>query len=251
MQSPQNPYNTPDPYGAPSTSSRGPVISFDTISEAWKLLQPNLGTWIGAFVIYIVCVGLLNLVQQATMTRDARGMPHFGPLTLLFSLLGFVVGQFFIGGMMRMAINNTKTGRADLSQMFSVADVLPSLIGAGILTSIASVIGFMFCIVPGLLLSGLFMFVSPLIVDRKLGIMDAINTSINALKSQMWMALLYILVIGIVAGLGALACGVGALVTAPLSLLALALTYRDFFLGGSTPGSGPVAPRAPIADPFG
>lgn len=240
----ENPYNSPLP-------SRGPEISFDSISEAWKYLQPNLGPWIGAALIYMLVTVALSVLQTRLSPPDANGIPQLGTAYWLTALAGFVVGQFFIGGLLRMAIDTVRTGRAEFGLLFSAFDVLPALLGAGILTTIASFFGFLLCIVPGLLLLGLFLFVAPLIVDQRKGALDAISTSFNTLKPQMWMALLYVIVIGLLAGAGALACGVGMLVTFPLALLSLAVTYRDFFLGGATPTAGPFVPTAPIADPRG
>ncbi len=254
MQSPQNPYS--DPSGSnPSVMPgalppRNPELSFDAIGQAWKLLQPNLGVWIGAIFVYALITGLFNVMQGAISPKDVNGAPQIGPLYFLFSLIGFVVGQFLIGGLMRMAIATVRTGRADFGQMFSAGDVIPNLIFAGILTSIATVIGIFLCVVPGLLLSGLFMFVTPLIVDKRMGAMEAINASLNALKPQMWMALLFVIVVGLVAAAGLLACGFGVLVTGPLALITVAITYNNFFGGGQLPGQSPMPPSAPIANPF-
>lgn len=230
---------------SPSQPSRGPQISFDSISEAWKYLQPNLGPWIGATLIYAVVTGVFSALSP----KDSAGQPEIGAAYWMLSLLSFVSGQFLLGGLMRMAIHTVRTGRAEFGLLFSTFDVLPALLIAGILTPIASAIGFLLCIVPGLLLLGLFLFVNPLIVDQKKGAIEAISTSFNALKSQMWMALLYVIVLGLVLLAGLIACGVGILVTLPLILLAIAVTYRDFFLTGAPPTAQPFVPIAPIADP--
>ncbi|PQV64356.1 hypothetical protein B1R32_10537 [Abditibacterium utsteinense] len=255
MQTPQNPYSNPSGFNQPPSMPgalppRGQEISFDAIGQAWKVLQPNLGTWIGAALIYGIITILLQVLQGVMIPKNANGAPQIGLTYWILVFIGFVVGQFIIGGMMRMAINNVRTGRAELGQMFSTTDVLPSLLGAGILTTLLSGIGYLLCIVPGLLLSGLFMFVMPLIVDKRQGAIEAIGNSFNALKPQMWMALLFVIVIGLVAGAGALACGVGLLVTAPLALIAIAITYNNLLGGGQNAAQPPMPPSAPIANPF-
>ncbi len=250
----QNPYSESSslnpPPASPNSPSRSPEISFDAIGQAWKLLQPNLGTWIGAAFVYLVIIGILNGVQSALSPPDINGVPQIGPVFLVFTLLSFVVGAFLVGGLMRMAINNARTGRAELGQLFSAGDVFLSLVVASILTTIATVIGFVLCFVPGLLLSGLFLFVTPLIVDKKLGAVEAITTSFNTLKPQMWMALLYLIVVGLLAGVGVLACGFGLLLTFPLALLTIAVTYNDFVSGAQSSTPPQMPPSAPIADPF-
>ena len=244
MENPSNPYSS-------SLPPRRAEISFDSISQAWTVLKPNLGPWIGATLIYLLVLGAIN----ALLPKDSRGQPQFGAAYSMITLLSIVIGQFFTGGLIRMAIGTVRTGRAEFGLLFSAFDVLPTLLGATlgatILISIASIFGFALCIVPGLLLSGLFMFVVPLIVDQKRGALDAISTSFNTLKPQMWMALLYIIVIGLVGSAGVLACCVGIVVTLPLTFLALAITYRDFFDSGTPQPQGPFAPIAPIADPRG
>ncbi len=258
MQPPNNPYsnssdfNPPVP-GAPmpgGTPSRGPEISFDAIGQAWKILQPNIGQWIGAALIYGVISGLLNVLQGALTPKSANGVPQIGPLYFVFLLLGIVVGQFLLGGLWRMALANVRTGRAEIGQMFTAGDVLPNLILSAIVVGLASLVGFALCIVPGLLLTGLFLFVTPLIVDKRLGAMEAIGASFNALKPQMWMAMLFAIVVGLLAGIGFLACGLGALITAPLALITFAVTYNNFFGTGQSSFQPPMPPSAPIADPF-
>lgn len=244
MENPANAYNSP-------LSPRRPEISFDSISQAWKFLQPNLGPWIGAMLSYVLIVGGLEVVQGVVAPDNPNGTPNLTLTYWVMTFAGFVVGQFFIGGLVRMAIDTVRTGRTQFGLIFSAFDVLPALIGAGILTAIGAVFGLLLCILPGLLLLGLFLFVTPLIVDQRRGALDAIGTSFNVLKPQMWMALLYFIVIGLLALSGALACGVGILVTAPLAILATAVTYRDFFDTGATQPAGPFTPIAPIADPRG
>jgi hypothetical protein len=228
----------------------GPAqINFDVIGRAWEVLKPSLGVWIVAIIVYGVIIGAFSMLVGAVTGTAARppipmpappgpggvpgAMPNLPtpnyPMIFVSQLIQFVVGQFLIGGIYRMAINQVRSGQVNLGDMFSVTDVLPALLGAAILTGLATVIGFLLCIIPGLLISGLLMFTIPLVVDARLGAVEAMSTSWNTLKDQMLMAVVFLIVIGLLAGAGVLLCGVGLLVTAPLAILSLALLYRDFF----------------------
>jgi uncharacterized membrane protein len=55
---------------------------------------------------------------------------------------------------------------------------------------------------------------------------------VNALKGDALMAILFYLVVVIMAAAGLLACCIGALVTFPLFILSVAIVYRDFFGAG-------------------
>jgi uncharacterized membrane protein len=111
--------------------------------------------------------------------------------------------------------------------------------------------GVVLCIIPGLLLMSLFTFVFPLILEKKMGAFQAISTSFEMLKSQMWMALAHMLVISIISQAGVLLCGIGFLITFPLFVLCIAVTYRDFYPEGAIPDYRPQAAQAPLADPNG
>ncbi|RYG75436.1 hypothetical protein EON80_00690 [bacterium] len=254
---PQNPYsgfpspNDPiPPYGGGNPGGvppRGPEISFDAISQAWTVFQSGMGTYIGAAVVLILFSAVFQGLQTAL---TPRGSNEFSALPLFVGLIGGLVNQFFGAGFLRMAINHLKTGHVDFGDMLSVGDVYLNIIIAAILVGIATTLGICFCIIPGLLLSGLFMFVNPLIVDRKMSAIDAMTASFNTLKPQMWMAMLFIIVVGMVVFLGICACFVGLLVTIPVGVLSVAITYRNFF--GANGGGliiGETGPVAPIADP--
>jgi hypothetical protein len=53
--------------------------------------------------------------------------------------------------------------------------------------------------------------------------------SYNALKPFAWGMFIFMFVVGLCAGLGACLCGVGLLFTYPIYVLAVALTYNNFF----------------------
>jgi hypothetical protein len=257
MQPPQNPYsgfpspNEPIPpsgggYGG-GVPPRAPEISFDAISQAWTVFQSGMGTYIGATVVLLLVSGVFQGLQTALTPRGPNGVQEFSAIALLVGLIGGIINQFLGAGFLRMAINHLKTGNVDFGQMLSVGDVFLNVFLASILVGLATVLGFCACIVPGLLLSGLFMFVNPLIVDQRMGAIDAMGTSFNTLKPQM--AMLFVIVVGLVVFVGICACGVGLLATIPLGVLSVAITYNNFFGAGRSPIMGNNGPIAPIADP--
>jgi hypothetical protein len=83
--------------------------------------------------------------------------------------------------------------------------------------------------VPGFLAMGLLFFTLPLIVERRLGVIDAMKLSFETTRPNMWMFMLFAIVVHLLAGLGGLACGVGALATYPLYFLISAAAYKDIF----------------------
>ena len=72
-------------------------------------------------------------------------------------------------------------------------------------------------------------FTIPLIIERRIGIGEAISASYDATKSNWFMFVLFVLVLGILASLGAFACYVGMVVSYPLYFTMTAIAYRDVF----------------------
>jgi len=227
----------PPPGGYPPAQPR---IRFNVIGEAWALFQQDVATWILAALIYVGIVFAINfcfglLIGGAEAVSSSASRPSFFTfsaffgLRLVVNLASYVISVFLMGGMYRMAVKKLRNNPIQVSDIFSVGDVLPALLLGAFLVGLASGVGFILCIIPGLIIGGLLMFTIPLIVDRHLGAIDAMGQSWNALKGDLLNATLFFLVVSILGVIGALACGVGILVTIPLLVLSIALAYRDFF----------------------
>lgn len=146
MQPPQNPSDLPSPsgYSPPAFSSQSPYsqapfappqaprgrVSLDVIGEAWRLLSPNLGNWILAMVLFFgVRFGISvfqNIIQQ-TAGRGSSFTPFMIAFTVLMQVVSWVVMQCLLGGLAKLAIATVRTGRAELSEMWSVSNVWVSL----------------------------------------------------------------------------------------------------------------------------
>lgn len=83
-----------------------------------------------------------------------------------------------------------------------------------------------------IILSALFLFVYPLIVDRNLKAVPAILTSCAAVWGNLGGVLLLLLVYGLFSIVATLACGIGTFFLAPVMLGAFAVLYRQVFPTG-------------------
>lgn len=154
-------------------------------------------------------------------------------VSLLLQILSFVVSSFLLGGLYRMALREVRGETTGPGDIFSATDVLPALLGGSLLVGIAVAIAFLLCVLPGFYLAPLMFLVTPLIVDGKAGAVDALTQSYNALKGHWVGAFLFGLALFAVNFVGALLCGLGLLVTLPITVVAIALVYTDFFGGGT------------------
>lgn len=168
------------------------------------------------------------------MKRAAVAVPGI----LLIDVIFLVVNALLAAGLFRMAIKQIRGQSIEISDLFDFGDVAGQAIIAAIVAGIIISVASLFCIIPGWVAQGLLMFTFPLIVDKKMGAMEAITASFEALKSQWLMATLFSLVVGILASIGIIVCFVGVLVTAPIALLSITILYRNFFISPGSSSSG-------------
>lgn len=226
-------------------------VSFGAISEAVEQFKENAGTWIAAvvivFAIGVVISGISTKLATPAMpvpVPSTPGMPPVMPrpsinvpLLLVTSLISMIINSLLGAGLFRMATKQVRGQAIAIGDLFDFGDVAVQAIIAGILVSIMLYIGTILCIIPGLVLGGLLMFTFPLIVDKKMTAMEAISASMSALKGQWLMATIFAIVVGIIYVIGVFLCLVGILATAPIALLSIAVLYRNFFIGPSSPPS--------------
>jgi hypothetical protein len=208
-----------------------PLVQFSIIGDAWRLYKRHWGVWSLAMLTVIVCHSVLNGVLFAILADRPRGLSEG-----IVGLVYYMSMGFFLGGMIRMASKQVNGQVPRIEDLFTVTDVWFDLLLCSFLYGLAIFIGSVFCVIPGLIVSGLFMLGIPLVVEARLPATGALIQSWNALKSQWLMATVFHFVLILLLHLGLVLCGVGILLTGPLYSLSLAILYRDFF-----PGSGMAA----------
>lgn len=184
---------TPPPAMAGGATGSMPELG-EALSKGWTLLVEDIGTWIGAIIVASVIAGVT------------------------FGILVFPM----MAGLIYMALKKIKTGKIEFGDLFKGFQWFGPMFVYILIVAIASAVTFG--------LAGLFFgfccyFVPALIVDRGMGFMDAIKESLKKFQESVGPTILFVLVISIVASAGSLVFGIGALVTAPLAIIAGAYAY--------------------------
>jgi uncharacterized paraquat-inducible protein A len=94
---------------------------------------------------------------------------------------------------------------------------------------VLAAIGAMLCVIPAFIVAGLFFFTLPLIVERDLGVFEAMRASSDVTKRNLLMFTLFAFVVQLIASAGSYACYIGLLATWPLMFTITAVAYRDCF----------------------
>ena len=152
---------------------------------------------------------------------------------------------------MKMAIHQVRSGQVEIAKLFDITDIIAPILIAGILVTLATILGVAACILPGIIIALGFSMYTPLLVDQKADAVGSIKRSWEACKPHLGALFLLFFVLGLINLVGFCACGLGLLVTYPLTQIAIALTYRNLFGVGRSEGdmARPNFPPPPIASP--
>jgi hypothetical protein len=189
--------------------SRGTHIDIgNALSRGWALVRDNMGVLIGATVLgWLITIGIA-----------------FVPI------LGWAVGIVLIGGLDYMFIRRIRGETVQVGDVFAGFNIaFMQLALAGLIKAVLTSIGFLLCILPGVYLGVAYVFALPLIIDKKMEFWTAMEVSRRVVHRHWWSTFALVIVLAIVACLGALACIVGLFVSIPVASAALMFVYEDLF----------------------
>jgi len=170
----------------------------DHIKAGWETVQPNLVGWIIYTVVFGVVVSVtfglgailgINFVRGAKAAVDSGGAPEIGALFNFDNIVQDIITMVIVG----------------------VANSIGSAL-AGI----------------GALITGTALFWAPMLVaDGQAEAVDACKASVAHAKANFMEILVFLLIASVLNMAGAIACGLGMIVTAPVTVAAGILYYNS------------------------
>ena len=112
----------------------------------------------------------------------------------------------------------------DLSKGFNV---FAAAVISNILITIFAAIGFIFCILPGIVIYALYMFAPLYILEEKKDFWEAMEASRKLVMENIFELSIFMFLMIILNLIGVIFCIVGLLVTVPLTFAATAFAYHD------------------------
>jgi uncharacterized membrane protein len=262
-----------------------PVIEVrigDWVSEGWNMFTQQWKGWVtlsASFFVVIILpmlsfIAVMYVMMFATMMSQQQHSRSASPELPVAAFLGFYLGLFgliivllpltvfLMGGAYRAAFKQLRGGRVEFRDLFSARDCYWRLLGATLIHGALVFIGAVLCIVPAFIVAGLMFFTIPLIVERNLGIADAIRASRELTQRRLLMFILFAFLVQLIASVGSYACYIGLLATWPLMFTITVVAYRDCFgVEGARSfsqapspqqtgyGSAPVIDSPPVVEP--
>jgi len=219
----------------------------DAFRYGWDAFTHNGGIFIAASLIWLVIGAIagalvwLVIVAVAGGTDEAMGYDNgrarigfsFGILviTAAFALFATLIEAAFI----RAALKVTRGSRVELPDFFRFENVGNIVLAALLIAAINAALGLVSWIpLIGWLISAavnlLIFFTLWFVVDKNMGPIDAISSSVTFVRANLSTTILFYLLALVVLFVGALVCLVGLLVAVPVVLVATAFLYR-YLLG--------------------
>jgi hypothetical protein len=243
----------PPPPPAPPGGGGGYSVG-NAFSYGWSKFTQNLGQILLAVIVLVVLLIVIQAVGffigkavacEPDLHLNSQGQPVGkdcgGIFTLqnvvswIISLIGWVVSMIIGAGIVRGALDITEGKELDPKTLLS-PHKLGDVIVASVLIGVATFIGFILCIIPGLLVAFFTSYTLYFLMDREeLGAVDAIKASFDFTKRHAGNVILWFLLSLVAWFVGALLCGVGLIVAIPVVLIGTAYTYK-------TLNNEPVAP---------
>jgi hypothetical protein len=217
-------------------------FSLEAIKYGWDVFKAKPGFFIGLIVALGLLTGIPDYILGKTLNTSST-------VYKILEVAVRLIGLFFGMVTTRVSLDLYDLGEADLSKsgelaksylsyflgklLYAVVIASPFLVpfilyfifkeSLAWLTGLSLIAALYFMIV----LSYKFLYVGYFIIDRKLGPIDALKESSNAITGSKWTIFIFSLAIAILNILGAMVLMVGLLVTIPMTLMASVYVYRQ------------------------
>lgn len=205
------------------------------------------------FCLMAVVAGMLGLAAgffvELVRVALVRMLGEFGVATVAVATLArlttsalqngiqVVISALFMGGAVDFCLQLVRGRKPDFAVILGGTRYFAPMLMGELLLAVGIGLGVLLCLVPGIVLGLGCMFWSYLIVDRRLGPLEAIKQSWSLTRGHKGALLLYVMLGCVVVVVGMAACCIGAiLVSAPLLAIATAWIYLR--LNGEEPRFG-------------
>jgi uncharacterized membrane protein len=239
----------------------------EAIGSAWEVYKANwapltlgyaLTTFLGAMPGQVAPALMVAGVLQQNSTK-------YWAIHAPLSVFGWLLAEFFGAGFTLAALRATRSGQASFGDFFAAGGKFLVFVLMTMLRTLATMIGLILFIVPGIIVSLGFANAPFYVIDQNMGPIEALKASWRSTEGQKGqMFLLSLAELGIVLA-GLLALCLGILVAVPLMVIARTIVYTKMSgtaaanpppapaygyanygpYGSYTPGAGPPAPPAP------
>lgn len=203
----------------PANTSHHNFSIREALFSGWNTVRENFLLFIGIWGVVFV-VHLVSEIIAKTFNDTA---PF---LSFLAQMAAVMVQLVILLGSLRIALKLVEHKRHSFSDLFSTHHLLLSFIIGTFLYVCIVIIGMILLVVPGVIWAIQFRFFPFVLIEKKVGVLEAFEKSSKLTQGIKWKLFLFYLSLGGVMLLGILAAGVGVLIAIPIALVASAHVYH-------------------------
>lgn len=221
-----NPYQTPQ-----SNLQEQPSVNYQAnpnwdissaLKEAWQLVSGFKATIWGAILIYI---GILFAVSLPFEFIGKESIVMIIVSQIVVALVTYPLSA----GMTMLGIKRSVGDATNAFMIFDYYSKTISIFLLYLLMIILIMIGLVLLILPGIYLMVAYSMAMPLLVEKNMGIWEALETSRKRInKCWFEMFVLYILLI-FICSVAMLPLGIGLIWAVPFAIVLMAVVYRNLF----------------------
>lgn len=199
-------------------------------SYGWQKFQQNLGPILIGVLIYVIAsavIGAIWFLIVGVVAGTGGDAGFFAALISggLFSLVAVALTFLIQAGITKAALDIVD-GRQIEVQSLIIRDNLGQVLLTALLVGVATAIGYVLCILPGLAVLIFTSFAMHFVIDQRMAATDAIRASVELVRSHLGPVVALLVVGYLINMVGSLLCGIGLLVSAPVVFIAITYAYR-------------------------
>ncbi len=183
----------------------------------WEKFKEHAQVLLGVFAT----IGAISFVFDKTDKLEVSIL-----VVIVLGVVGFALQTILNMGAIRIVLDIYAGKEVKYGGIISERSLWWKFILAEILTAVVVAVGLIFLIVPGVIAAIGFFFVQYIVIDKKLGPVDALKDSWRLAKGHKWNLFLFAVLIILVNIAGLIALGIGLLVSVPVSFLATVYVYK-------------------------
>jgi uncharacterized membrane protein len=191
----------------------------EAIKFGFQTAKGNIVFFIGVFVIVTIVFSLTSFLQNIPNLNQNAGT------FLIGNILAWILNLIIDMGIIRIALKFVDLEKPAFSDLFQ-RNSLINYVLTSIISCVIIVIGLILFIIPGIIFAFRLQFSKYLVIDKKLGPVEAIQKSWKMTKGVTWNLFLLCLLFILINILGFIALIIGLFITVPLTMVANAFVYR-------------------------
>jgi uncharacterized membrane protein len=185
----------------------------EAVSFGWTKLESNFG-----FLFILLAVSILINIPLGIIDCFVSES--------LANILGIIISTIISIGFIKIALMLHDNEKGSISDLFSHYPLFFKSFFGSILYTLIVLAGLILFIIPGIIWAIKFSFYQYFIVDQECGSLEALKRSAAITDGYKWQLFQLGLLLVVINLIGMLCLFVGLLATIPLSMIAMAYTYR-------------------------